>query len=175
VDGISDALSSADREATERVAQGLADHISRRLSIPAPEVSVRGHRPPDGDGELHGIYRPGEGRERDRICLWMRTAKQRKVVATPTFLRTLLHELGHHIDMQLLDLPTSYHTKGFYQRESSLFRVVTQGSRLRGGPAKTPRRAPEPKQTPPATDVQLGLSLLRAAVDDIRGRGRSDR
>jgi hypothetical protein len=51
----------------------------------------------------------------------MRTAKQRRVVAFRTFLRTLLHEVGHHVDYTLLKLPDSFHTEGFYKRESSLF------------------------------------------------------
>jgi hypothetical protein len=51
----------------------------------------------------------------------MRTAKQKRVVAFKTFLRTLLHELCHHLDYELLKLPDSFHTDGFYKRESSLF------------------------------------------------------
>jgi hypothetical protein len=51
----------------------------------------------------------------------MRTAKQRRVVAFRTFLRTLLHEVGHHMDYALLGLRESFHTEGFYRRESSLF------------------------------------------------------
>jgi hypothetical protein len=51
----------------------------------------------------------------------MRTARQRRVVAFRTYLRTLLHELGHHLDYRYLKLADSFHTQGFYQRESSLF------------------------------------------------------
>lgn len=51
----------------------------------------------------------------------MRTARQRRVVAFRTYLRTLLHELCHHLDYQHLRLADSFHTQGFYQRESSLF------------------------------------------------------
>jgi uncharacterized damage-inducible protein DinB len=51
----------------------------------------------------------------------MRTAKQKRVVAFRTYLRTLLHEVGHHIDYALLGLADSFHTEGFYKRESSLF------------------------------------------------------
>jgi hypothetical protein len=51
----------------------------------------------------------------------MRTAKQRRVVAFKSFLRTLLHELCHHLDYELYRLPDSFHTEGFYKRESSLF------------------------------------------------------
>jgi hypothetical protein len=50
----------------------------------------------------------------------MRTAKQRRVVAFRTYLRTLLHEVGHHIDYTKLKLRDSFHTEGFYKRESSL-------------------------------------------------------
>jgi hypothetical protein len=42
-------------------------------------------------------------------------------VAFRTFLRTLLHELCHHLDYRLYRLPDSFHTEGFYKRESSLF------------------------------------------------------
>lgn len=172
VTAIDRALAAEDRDAAERASQALLDRMSRGLSIPTATVRVQGQRPPDGEGELHGLYRPAEGAERDQISVWMRTAKRSDVVATRTFLRTLLHEVGHHLDMRLLDLPNSYHSKGFYQRESSLFRVVTRGTELaprRGGAAgATARRAPPP----PEVDVQRGLDLLRAAVDDIEARRR---
>jgi hypothetical protein len=45
-------------------------------------------------------------------------------VAFKTFLRTLLHELCHHLDYALLNLRDSLHTQGFYQRESSLFAAL---------------------------------------------------
>ena len=54
----------------------------------------------------------------------MRTARHRRVVAFRTFLRTLLHELCHHIDFELLGFAESFHTRGFFQRESSLFRQL---------------------------------------------------
>ncbi len=38
-----------------------------------------------------------------------------------TFLRTLLHEICHHLDYELLKLDDSFHTEGFFKRESSLF------------------------------------------------------
>jgi uncharacterized damage-inducible protein DinB len=50
------------------------------------------------------------------------------VVAFRTFLRTLLHELCHHLDYQHLRLADSFHTEGFYKRESSLFhQLVDEG------------------------------------------------
>jgi hypothetical protein len=64
----------------------------------------------------------------------MRTARQRRVVAFRTFLRTLLHELCHHLDYQHLRLADSFHTEGFYKRESSLFhQLVPEPARPRPG------------------------------------------
>src|SRR5439155_1696739 len=88
--------------------------------IPAVRVEVLAARPHARWGELHGLYEAPRG-ARPKITLWMRTAKQRRVVAFRTFLRTLLHEVGHHVDYTLLNLPDSFHTEGFYKRESSLF------------------------------------------------------
>ena len=42
-------------------------------------------------------------------------------MAFRTFLRTLLHEVGHHLDYEHLRLADSFHTEGFFKRESSLF------------------------------------------------------
>jgi hypothetical protein len=54
----------------------------------------------------------------------MRTAQRRDVVKPRTFLRTLMHELGHYLDYALLKLDDSYHSSGFYQRESFLVRTL---------------------------------------------------
>ena len=54
----------------------------------------------------------------------MRTAHHKRIVAFRTFLRTLLHEVGHHLDYELLALPDSFHTEGFFRRESSLFKQL---------------------------------------------------
>jgi len=172
VESIERALAAADRDATERASQRLVNRITRGLAIGPVMISVRGRRPPDGGGELHGIYRPTEGDQHARISVWMRTAKRDQVVAPRTFLRTLLHEVGHHIDMELLDLPHSYHSKGFYQRESSLFRAVTRRSELAASVRRNRARQPPPPPRP--ADVRRGLDLLRAAVDDIAARRRRE-
>ena len=114
------ALAGEDRVATQAAAAHLARGLTDALGIPPVRVEVLAARPHAHWGELHGLYTA----ERDRIPriqLWMHTAKQKRVVAFRTFLRTLLHEVGHHIDYALLRLPDSYHTEGFYKRESSLF------------------------------------------------------
>jgi hypothetical protein len=38
--------------------------------------------------------------------------------------RARLHELCHHLDYELLRLPDSFHTDGFFRRESSLLRQL---------------------------------------------------
>jgi hypothetical protein len=58
------------------------------------------------------------------IRIWMRTAQHKRVVAFRTFVRTLVHELCHHLDYELLKLDDSFHTEGFFRRESSLFKQL---------------------------------------------------
>jgi len=123
-------LEADDRGATERASARLVDLLCERLGLPAVRVSVAGVRPHDRSGELHGLYESDARHDRDLITVWMRTARRREVVATKTFLRTLLHEVCHHLDFFGLDLPTSFHTQGFYRRESSLYRAVTHGTPL---------------------------------------------
>jgi hypothetical protein len=36
----------------------------------------------------------------------------------------VLHEMNHHLDFYSLKLPESYHTEGFFKRESSLFKQL---------------------------------------------------
>jgi hypothetical protein len=118
------ALESASRVAVQGAAQRIADGVCRDLGVVAVRVRVAERRPHDQRGELHGLYTPKAPLGRDEITLWMRTAMRGQVVAYPTFLRTLLHELCHHLDYTLLRLRDSLHTQGFYRRESSLYSAL---------------------------------------------------
>jgi hypothetical protein len=120
VAGLEAALASDSRARCEAAAERLIRGLTDALAVEAVRVRVLAARPHARWGELHGLYEATPG-GRPLITLWMRTAKQRRVVAFRTFLRTLLHEVGHHLDYTLLRLPESYHTEGFYKRESSLF------------------------------------------------------
>jgi len=124
VAALQDVLLSEQVTAVEAVAQQIADDVCLGLGVSRLRVRVQGQRPHDARGELHGLYLPANGSGRDRITLWMRTAKRGQVVAYRTFLRTLLHELCHHLDYTYLHLRDSLHTQGFYQRESSLFAAL---------------------------------------------------
>ena len=120
VAGLEAALRCEERVATQTATEGLIRGLTDALGIPPVRVEVLAARPHAKWGELHGLYTAAPGRP-SKIQLWMRTAKQKRVVAFRTFLRTLLHEVGHHVDYTLLRLPDSFHTEGFYKRESSLF------------------------------------------------------
>jgi hypothetical protein len=115
------ALEREDREAAEMLCRTIAASVTDRLKVPRLRVRVLAVRPSASWGELHGLYEIAEGRASALITLWMRTAKHRRVVAFRSFFRTLLHELCHHLDYALYKLPDSFHTEGFYKRESSLF------------------------------------------------------
>jgi hypothetical protein len=110
------------------VAERLAGGICAALGVPPVRIRIEMRRPPLRGGELQGLYQPANGTGRDRITVWMLTAKRGQVVAFKTFLRTLLHELCHHLDYHLLHLRDSLHTQGFYQRESSLFHALQAGA-----------------------------------------------
>jgi hypothetical protein len=73
----------------------------------------------------------------------MRTAHHKRLVAFRTFLRTLLHEVGHHVDYERLRLADSFHTEGFFRRESSLFHQIVpearDGSAAAGGSPAGPQ------------------------------------
>lgn len=114
------ALATENREATQRATDSLIRGLTEALGMPPVSVEVLAARPHARWGELHGLY-TSPPRGRPKIQLWMRTAKQKRVVAFRTFLRTVLHEVGHHIDYTKLRLKDSFHTEGFYKRESSLF------------------------------------------------------
>lgn len=118
------ALAAEDRRATESACRQLADAMLRQLELPPVRMSVLAARPSRDWGELHGYYDPTRIGVPPIITLWMRTAQRKQVVAFRTFLRTFLHEVGHHLDYELLRLAETFHTEGFYKRESSLFKQL---------------------------------------------------
>jgi hypothetical protein len=136
VDDLAAALAAEDRSRTQAASQRLVLGLCRKLDMPPARVEVLAARPHAGWGELHGLYTATPGRP-PKIQLWMRTARQRRVVAFRTFLRTLLHEVGHHLDYTRLRLRESFHTEGFYKRESSLFHQLVAVSREEEGAMPT--------------------------------------
>ena len=123
----------------KRLLAGICEQLG---VVPIGRMRVLAVRPSDATHELHGLYERDEEGE-TQITVWMRTAAHERIVAFRTFLRTVLHELCHHLDYELYELADSYHTEGFFARESSLMRQLAP--------------APEPEPELEATSVQLEL------------------
>lgn len=121
---VADALAAGARAPVERASQALADALNAQLGTPPTTVSVLERRPSDDHGELHGYYEPEDDGKAARITLWMRTAAKAQVVKPRTFVRILLHELCHHFDYEYFKLPETFHTEGFYKRESFLLAAL---------------------------------------------------
>jgi hypothetical protein len=133
------ALEEDARAKVELVTQKLAGELLKQLQVKPVTLKVLAVRPADGSGELHGYYEGVEGRmQTARISLWMRTAMKKKPVAFKTFLRTALHELGHHLDYEYFKLADSFHTEGFYKRESSLFYQLVPEAQKEKKPMRPP-------------------------------------
>jgi hypothetical protein len=122
-----EALKSETRASVQRLSQQITDGIVGQLRVPPLRIQVLAVRPSDDWGELHGLYLPEEDGATAKIQLWMRTAKHKRVVAFKSYLRTLLHEICHHLDYELYKFPETFHTEGFYNRESSLFHQLVPG------------------------------------------------
>jgi hypothetical protein len=118
------AIHAEDRNRTEAIATVLINAIAENIKAPRVNVRVLSSRPSNDVEELHGLYEPVEVGKKARITVWMRTARHKKVVAFRSFLRTLLHELCHHIDYELFLLEDSFHTEGFFKRESHIFKQL---------------------------------------------------
>jgi hypothetical protein len=115
-------LKAGDRVQTQSTAGAILQALAEQLGAAPAKVKVLSKRPADDWGELHGLYDP----ETALITVWMRTAQRKQVVAFKTFLRTLLHELCHHLDYIHFKLEDSFHTEGFYKRESSLYKQLME-------------------------------------------------
>ena len=127
---ISEIAASLARESQVRAqnaCQMLANELARRFAVPPVRVSVLAIRPVlRGGDDLYGLYEPADWGRPTTVSVWMRTSQRRKVVAFRTFLRTFVHEFCHHLDYELFGLAQTFHTAGFYKRESNLTRQLLE-------------------------------------------------
>jgi hypothetical protein len=168
VEALRQALDGGSPKRAQAAASRLCKVVTDGLGCDPVGVAVRTRRPRKGESELHGLYEwvPGEP---GVITIWMRTASRREVVAFRTFLRTLAHELCHHVDVALLRLPESFHTEGFFKRESDLVRQILareaaprepkprKKAKAAPGPAAEAAPAPEPQPDPAPEQLELPL------------------
>jgi hypothetical protein len=120
VRAIGDGLARDRRATVQRGTQALIDALVDGFAVPRVAVRVLAVRPSDVDGELHGLYEPNEEAPPASISVWMRTAQKKQVVAYRSFVRTVVHEFLHHLDYEHFKFAETFHTEGFYKRESSL-------------------------------------------------------
>ncbi len=123
IDMLKSSLVSENQPKTQAVTQQLITNLCDAFKVSRVSVKVLAHRPSRNWGEMHGLYEAEDGAH-PKLTVWMRTAKRKQVVAFRTFLRTIIHEFMHHLDYTWLKLPDSFHTEGFYKRESSLVKAL---------------------------------------------------
>jgi len=137
------ALAADDPRAVQRACQRVADALTAGCHVPPLRIRVLAQRPSDDYGELHGLYEPAEGAGKATISVWMRTARKGRVVAFKSFVRTVCHEVCHHLDYELFALEETFHTDGFYKRESSLANALLA--------SEAAMAAPEDERRPPVS------------------------
>ena len=98
--------------------QIISDQICEDLNVRKIKIAFHGKQPLSGRRKVLGTYRRGVAVT--KIQVYQYTAKQLKQIATKTAFETLLHELCHHYDYELLNLTKSIHCAGFFKRISNL-------------------------------------------------------
>ncbi len=125
VDEVQRELEAGRRVRTTKACNALVLALCKQLEAPKVRVRIRETRPSWDGGELHGLYTFAlEDGEVPEIEVWMRTVAQGRVVKFRTFMRTLLHEVCHHLDATIYEMTESFHTHGFFARESSLVKQL---------------------------------------------------
>lgn len=102
------------REAPSRE---LLDRLAAELSV--PPVTLRFLNTPQKHRMKGGrlTYKEYAYYEPDgRITIYNVTAVRRQYLAARSYLDTLVHEFLHHLDIHLLGLEHTFHTRGFYSR-----------------------------------------------------------
>jgi hypothetical protein len=121
---LKEALASEDKKEVQVICKALLRELSAFYGVKAPTIRILGVRPLTVDekwvDELFGEYHPDTA----LIRLWMRTAIQKKATSHGVLLNTFCHEYFHHLDMVSLDLPNTFHTRGFYQRVGLLYHHI---------------------------------------------------
>jgi hypothetical protein len=124
------------RPAQEREAAGtvLVTELCRQVGSTTPRLVVldtpRPHRMHEGRLSYQKLATYSVRTRTIRVHNL--TARRAQVVASRTFLETLLHELMHHWDAELLKLRRSLHTSGFYHRLGNLKRLLLAADAARG-------------------------------------------
>ncbi len=120
---LAEALTNGKEDAIKEYSNETIAELNRIYNLPYLQVYTGGKRRlTRRGGQYYGVYKSrGEEEKRHSISVYSRTAKTQKYVAPKTFLRTLIHEWGHHYDKYKLKINNTYHTKGFYDRIKTIY------------------------------------------------------
>ncbi len=102
----------------------LISKLVNLYHLPKIKIHTGGKRITNQNRQILGVHRTrdqGKKTQRSSISVFSRTAKRQQYVKPKTFLRTLVHEFIHHYDRYNLKLTYEYHTKGFYQRVTTIY------------------------------------------------------
>ncbi len=123
VELLAEALTNGDEEAIKEYSNETIAKLNRVYKLPHLRIYTGGkRRMTRRGGQYYGVYKSRIDKEkRHSISVYSRTAKTQKYVAPKTFLRTLIHEWGHHYDKYKLKINNTYHTKGFYDRMNAIY------------------------------------------------------
>ena len=142
--------------------------ICGRLRLPSVRLRVQDvHQPHKKSGgrlayKEYGAYYLDE----QVIRIANLTAVRGKVVAGKTFFDTLIHEFMHHIDRKLLNLSSTPHSLGFYNRIDDLKRKL-----LGGGPAASPEESRGGRWEAPPKGL---LAAVERAAREAKAERRGD-
>ena len=142
--------------------------ICEGLNIEPLIVKISSKRPSSSTKEYHGLYEWTDG-ETPLLTVWMKTAAKGQVVAFKSFLRTILHELCHHIDYTHFKLDDSFHTEGFFKRESSLYRQIVPSELQKNEPRK--KKAPLKKKPPLEKKAPQKKKAPRKIIRNPKSKG----
>ena len=103
---------------TQTMLQTLSDSILSDLGLSTLRITFDGRRPHSRNTrritkETHGVHKSSLISQ--SIQIYKFTAAKQQLVAAKSAISTLLHEINHNIDINILKL-NSIHSKGFYLR-----------------------------------------------------------
>lgn len=125
---LGEALKNGEEAAINEFTNEMIAELNLIYRLPHLKVYTGGkRRMTRSGGQYYGVYRTrGSQETRHSVSVYSRTAKTQKYVAPKTFLRTLIHEWGHHYDKHKLKLNSTFHTKGFYDRMNMIYNQLKE-------------------------------------------------
>ena len=121
---LASALAESNDNEIKQSSNELISNLASLYHLPKIKIYTGGKRIANQNRQILGIHRTrdqGGKTQRSSISVFSRTAKRQQYVKPKTFLRTLVHEFIHHYDRYNLKLTYEYHTRGFYQRVTTIY------------------------------------------------------